>query len=196
MAIPAQAGKQGQRPKLRGTAIQLPTLPSVQTDLLSACVGMKGAGMHRFANRQQGFTYLIVLLVIAIMGATLALTGTVWHTAVRREKETQLLFVGGEFRRAIQQYYQAGGQYPKKLEDLLKDPRQPHMVRYLRKIYVDPLTGTTEWGLVRGPNNGIIAVYSFSSDAPFKTAGFSLADRDFEGKTKYSEWQFVALPTK
>ena len=143
---------------------------------------------------EQGFTYLVVLLTIAILGATLALTGTVWHTAVQREKETQLLFVGSEFRRAIRQYYQAGGQYPNKLEDLLKDPRQPNTVRYLRKIYADPVTGTTEWGVVRGPNNGIIAVHSLSNDSPLKTAGFSLADRDFEGKTKYSEWQFMGLP--
>lgn len=143
---------------------------------------------------EEGFTYLVVLLAIALMGAALALTGTVWHTEVRREKETELLFIGGEFRRALKQYYQAGGQYPKRLEDLLKDTRQPVTVRYLRKIYTDPITGKKDWGFVRGPDNGIIAVYSSSGDAPLKTAGFTLADKDFEGKTKYSEWQFVALP--
>ena len=143
---------------------------------------------------EKGFTYLVVLLAIAIMGATLALTGTVWHTEVTREKEAELLFIGGEFRRAIKQYYQAGGQYPKRLEELLKDPRQPATVRYLRKIYLDPITGKKDWGFVRGPDNGIIGMHSISKDTPLKTAGFALADKDFEGKTKYSEWQFVALP--
>lgn len=150
------------------------------------------AGNNRQAQR--GFTYLVVLLAIALMGATLALAGTVWHTEVTREKEVELLFIGGEFRRAIKQYYQAGGQYPGRLEDLLKDPRQPATVRYLRKIYPDPITGKKDWGLVRGPNNGIIAVHSLSQAMPLKTAGFASADKDFEGKTKYSEWQFVALP--
>lgn len=143
---------------------------------------------------EKGFTYLVVLLAIAIMGAGLALTGSVWHTTIQREKETELLYVGNEFRRALRQYYQAGGQYPENLEDLLKDPRKPATVRYLRKIYPDPITGKKDWGLVRGPNNGIIAVSSLSEEMPLKTAGFALADKDFEGKTKYSEWQFAALP--
>ena len=147
-----------------------------------------------FDYKQKGYTYLVVLFAVAIMGATLALTGTVWHTELRREKEAELLYVGGEFRRAIKLYFQAGGQYPKKLEDLLKDPRQPATVRYLRKIYLDPITGKNDWGVVLGPNNGIIAVYSLSKDLPLKTTGFALADKDFESKTQYSEWQFVALP--
>ncbi len=160
----------------------------------SIYVAMYKSGFCKYKQTQEGFTYLVVLLTIAIMGAGLALTGTVWHTEVRREKETELLFIGGEFRRAIKQYYQTGGQYPKRLEDLLKDPRQPATVRYLRKIYPDPITGKKDWGFARGPDNGIIAVYSLSDNTPLKTAGFTLADKDFEGKTKYSEWQFVALP--
>jgi hypothetical protein len=34
-------------------------------------------------------------------------------------------------------------------------------------------------------------VYSRSQDAPLKRAGFRLAEKDFEGKTKYSEWVFI-----
>ena len=146
------------------------------------------------AHLEKGFTYLVVLIAIAIMGAGLALTGSVWHTEARREKEAELLYTGGEFRRAIRQYYKAGGQYPKKLEDLLKDPRQPATVRYLRKVYPDPVTGKKDWGFVLGPDNGIIAVRSLSEETPLKAAGFALENADFEGKTKYSEWQFTALP--
>ena len=146
------------------------------------------------ARRQQGFTYLAVLLVVAMLGATLALTGMVWQTVVQREKEAELLFVGGEFRRAIRQYHAGSGQYPRQLADLLKDPRFPGTRRYLRKLYFDPITGKKDWGLVRAPNGGIMGVFSSSNDAPLKTAGFALAERDFEGKVRYSEWQFVVLP--
>lgn len=166
-------------------------MPLVQAYLLQTTV----AGRRKFIHCQHGFTYLMVLIVIAIMGVTLALLGTVWHTEATREKEIELLFIGGEFRRAIKQYYQTGGQYPKRLEDMLKDPRQPNIARYLRKLYSDPVTGKKDWGLVRGPDGGIIAVHSISQDGPLKTAGFSIADKDFEGKTKYSEWQFVGTPT-
>lgn len=153
--------------------------------------------LGKFGNCRQaqaGFTYLLVLFVVALLGATLALTGTVWHTEVRREKEAELLFVGGEYRRAIRQYSQAGGQYPARLEDMVKDPRQPTTVRYLRKLYPDPITGKQDWGLVRGPNNSIIGIFSISKEAPIKTAGFKLDDKDFEGKTKYFEWQFMGTP--
>jgi len=146
------------------------------------------------ARHQRGFTYLAVLLVVAMMGATLALTGMVWHTVVQREKEAELLFVGGEFRRAIRQYHTGAGQYPRQLSDLLKDPRFPGVRRYLRKIYFDPITGKNEWGLVRSPDGSIMGVFSTSSDEPLKKAGFALADRDFEGKAHYSEWQFVVAP--
>ena len=157
--------------------------------------GSKDLNSHRLKS-QRGFTYLVVLIAVAIMGATLAVTGTVWHTEVSREKEKELLFVGDEFRRAIRLYYQAGGQYPRNLADMVKDPRKPSTVRYLRKIYLDPITGTKDWGVVRGPNNGIIAVFSLSTETPFKIAGFSLENKDFEGKSKYSEWQFAGLPKK
>ena len=145
-------------------------------------------------RHQQGFTYLAVLLGVAMMGATLALTGMAWQTVVQREKEVELLFVGGEFRRAIKQYYGGSGQYPRQLADLLQDPRYPDMRRYLRKLYFDPITGKNEWGLVRAPDGGIMGVFSPSDEAPLKTAGFALANQDFEGKVHYSEWQFIVPP--
>lgn len=145
-------------------------------------------------RHQQGFTYLAVLLGVAVMGATLALTGMTWRTVVQRDKEAELLFVGGEFRRAIKQYYGGSGQFPRQLADLLQDPRSPGARRYLRKLYFDPVTGKNDWGLVRAPDGGIMGVFSSSEDTPLKTAGFALADQDFEGKAHYSEWQFIAAP--
>ena len=143
----------------------------------------------------RGFTYMAVLFLAAIMAAGLALTGDVWHTSVMREKEAELLFVGNQYRKAIQRYYLTGPQrqYPRSLEDLLKDPRQPGTVRYLRKLYADPMTGQ-EWVIVKAPDGGILGVHSASEEAPFKTANFKLRDRTFEGTQKYSDWKFVFTP--
>jgi len=143
---------------------------------------------------QWGFTYLAMLLGVAMMGATLALTGMAWQTVVQREKEAELLFIGGEFRRAINKYYGASGLYPRQLADLIRDPRSPGVRRYLRKLYFDPITGKFDWVLVRAPDGGIMGVFSPSEEAPLKTAGFALADQDFEGKAHYSDWQFVVPP--
>jgi type II secretory pathway pseudopilin PulG len=149
--------------------------------------------------RQAGVTYLAVLLLVALMGATLSAAGVLWHTAQMREKERELLFVGNEYRRAIQLYYlnSPGGvrQYPRELADLVKDPRQPVVKRYLRKLYRDPMTGKPEWGLVKNPDGSIAGVYSLSEAAPFKTANFGKSDAEFEGKEKYSDWKFVYRDT-
>ena len=146
------------------------------------------------AGRSRGFTYLTILFIVAIMGVGLALVGEVWHTAVAREKEAELLYAGNQYRSAIMRYYLAGPQqYPRALSDLLKDPRKPGTERYLRKLYPDPITGKT-WAIVKAPDGGIMGVHSVSENKPFKRARFRIRDRSFEGATSYSDWQFVYLP--
>ena len=129
-----------------------------------------------------------------MMGIGLLVASQVWQTVQKREKEDELLFVGDQFRRALRLYYAnspGSARYPVRLEDLLKDPRYPNVRRYLRKIYRDPITGSAEWGLLKGPGDLIIGVYSLSDEEPLKKTGFRLVDRSFEEKSKYSEWVFV-----
>jgi len=130
------------------------------------------------------------------MTGGLAVVGQVWQTSAVREREVELLHVGNEYRKAIERYFLAGPrQYPRNLSDLVKDPRQPGTVRHLRRLYPDPITGGAEWGLVKAPDGGIAGVYSLSDEAPLKLARFAVRDATFEGKTKYSDWQFAYSPT-
>lgn len=156
-------------------------------------------------SRNSGFSYLIVLFVVAIMGAGMATLGTLWHTASVRAKEAELLWTGGAIRAAIASYYERspGGakRYPPSLQDLVVDPRFPTPVRHLRRIYRDPITGTSDWGLVPAPGGGIMGVYSQIEAAPLKRADFVGPDRVFEERTvqqkekmTYLDWQFVYLP--
>jgi type II secretory pathway pseudopilin PulG len=146
-------------------------------------------------RRERGFTYIGVLVLVALMGIGLAAAGQVWHTAAKREKERELLFIGQEFRLALYRYakHTPGKEKraPMSLEELLQDPRYPGIQRYLRKIYVDPMTGGTEWGLIKGAAGEIHGVHSLSADEPLKKANFALADRRFEGAKKYSDWVFM-----
>ena len=141
-----------------------------------------------------GFTYIGLLIFIALMGIGLALAGQVWHTEMQREKEKELLFVGDQFRTAIIKYYEGspGGvkKFPKSLKDLLDDRRYPTTKRYLRKIFLDPMTGETRWGLVESPTGGIMGVYSLSEREPRKIAGFLVRDEAFAGATSYADWKF------
>jgi type II secretory pathway pseudopilin PulG len=144
---------------------------------------------------ESGFTYLTVLFVVAFMGLGLAMTGEVWRTTALRGREADLLWVGNQYRIAIERYTKRGDmRYPRSLDDLLKDPRDPGVRRYLRKRYADPLTGSEEWGLVKAPDGGIMGVYSLSGDKPFKTAAFRAEDKSFEQAAAYSDWKFVYQP--
>jgi len=141
-----------------------------------------------------GFTYIGLLIFIALMGIGLALVGQVWHTAMQREKEKELLFVGDQFRTAIIKYYEGspGGiqKFPNSLQELLEDRRYPTTKRHLRKIYRDPMTGEARWGLVESPTGGIKGVHSLSKSAPRKIAGFRDRDEAFADATSYVDWKF------
>jgi len=152
---------------------------------------LAGFRPRRIRRRSGGFTYIGLLFLVAMMGLALTQAAAMWQTVQQRDKEEELLFVGDQFRRAIARYYAAGGGYPRQLEDLVKDPRFPGVRRFLRKVYRDPITGGSEWGLVKAPGDLITGVYSLSEAEPMKKAEFSRADQAFEGKTKYSEWVFM-----
>lgn len=147
-----------------------------------------------------GFTYIGLLAAVAIMGIFMMVVGEVWQSLQKREKESELLFIGNEYRRAITDYYtQTPGNAPRyvmKLEELLKDARYPVTRRYLRKLYKDPLTGKDEWGLLKNAAGQIYGVYSLSTAEPFKKEHFKKDDHDFEGRGSYGEWVFKYVPTQ
>lgn len=148
-------------------------------------------------RRAAGFTYLTVLFMVAILAGGLALIGEVWHTSAKREKEAELLFAGNQYRKAIERYYLLGPQrqYPRSLEELVRDPRKPTPERYLRKVYLDPITGR-DFDLIKAPDGGIVGVRSSSEEAPLKIAGFSARNAGFESAQTYSDWRFIHVAPK
>lgn len=145
-----------------------------------------------------GFTYIVVLFAIAFIGVGLALVSELWSQTRQREKEHELLYIGHRFREAISQYYQRSPgtikRYPETLEQLLEDKRYLTMQRYLRKIYIDPMTGKAEWGVIAAPGGGIMGVHSLSDATPAKLDNFDAADQSFGQSKKYSGWQFTYVP--
>lgn len=147
---------------------------------------------------QSGFTYLGLLFAVALIGVSLAAAGVLWATERQREREQELLFVGNQIREAIGNYYlRTPGtikHYPPTLDDLLKDSRTLSARRYLRRPYVDPMTNSHAWGLVRASDGGVMGVFSLSSLKPIKQSGFLDANLGFEGATRYSDWKFIYWP--
>lgn len=151
----------------------------------------------RTRRHMGGFTFLILLAIVAIMGIGLLEVNELWSTTVQREKEQELLFIGHQFRQAFEQYNKNSPKgiqmrkYPGTLEDLLIDPRYPEARRYLRRIYTDPMTGKDEWGLQKYSDGGIYGVYSLSKDEPVKHDNFDLVDAGFKDAKQYSSWIFA-----
>lgn len=116
---------------------------------------------------QRGFTYLGVLLGIALLGVGLTVTSEVWVAVAKRQRMEQLDWIGQQFVQGIGSYYESSPSgakaYPKSLQDLLQDRRYVFVRRHLRQVYVNPFTGLADWEAVRAPDGGIRGVrVSFS----------------------------------
>jgi type II secretory pathway pseudopilin PulG len=140
-----------------------------------------------------GYALIMLLILMAIVGLTLGAVSTIWTTSSTRDKEQQLLWTGVQFRDAIGSYVKSspgGAQYPRRLSDLLEDPRFPNVRRHLRQIYRDPFTSKANWGLVKN-GDFIVGVYSLAPGAPIKQAGFAAGLESFAEASSYGEWKFV-----
>lgn len=162
-------------------------------------MGNYNAGWQPTRDRHQdGFTYIGLLILIAILGVISAGSLSTGAIAQRRAHEEELLYIGSQFQAAFKSYYESTpiGQrpYPSTLNDLVKDPRFPTIRRHLRKIYIDPLTGQANWGTAAAPGGGIAGIYSRSEEKPIKIAGFPAEFALFEGKEKFSDRIFGYTP--
>jgi len=69
------------------------------------------------------------------MGITMSMIMPTWRTWAKREKEAELIFRGEQYMRAIELYQRRfAGAYPTDVDALIDQ-------RFLRKAYLDPMTG-------------------------------------------------------
>ena len=146
-------------------------------------------------GRSGGFTYIGLLVAVAVIGIMLSAAGSMWSFTSRREKEVELLFIGHQFRNAIARYYAVNGpRYPRELKDLIDDDRAAAPRHFLRKIYLDPMTGAADWQIIRAADGGIMGVASNSNEKTIKRGNFDLVDSGFNDMERYSDWQFLFDP--
>ncbi|MEK8086076.1 hypothetical protein WNB94_06660 [Aquabacterium sp. A3] len=143
-------------------------------------------GDHR--HDQRGFSYLMLLGWVALSGVLLMAASTHWRQQAQREREMEYAFRGEQIRRAISAYAAvplSTGQspWPQSLNDLLADERTGQVVRHLRQVWPDPMTGQ-DWGLIR-QGQGIRGVYSVSALTPLSAP---------KGVARFDEWRFEADP--
>lgn len=152
---------------------------------------------RRPREAEAGFTYVGLVVFVAILGLVGAATVKVDSLLRRAAAERELLEIGAAYSEALRSYAAVTPRgyptAPPTMQDLLKDPRFPGTWRHLRKIFVDPVTGRDEWGVVyQGDKVGVLAIYSLSQARPLKIGNFDARFRNFENKEHLSEWKFTA----
>lgn len=139
----------------------------------------------RHDRRASGFTYVGVLVAVAILGLGLATAAPVWQTIGERHRLVELDWIGNEFVRAFASYYEGTPgivikTYPSSLQNLVRDDRFIVVRRHLRRVYANPFSGQPDWELIAAPQGGIrgvrVAIYvggkletrAYTFNAPFQ----------------------------
>lgn len=102
---------------------------------LSSCTGADG---------EAGFMLLAVVVACALVLIALAVAAPVVANQLRRDKEEESVHRMQEYERAIQLFYRKNRSYPGSIKAL----ENTNNVRYLRKQWVDPLTGEANWRII------------------------------------------------
>jgi len=157
----------------------------------------EGVSQRTTAERDAlGFTLLELIITTSILLVLSTMAVPLARLTIQREKEHQLRMDLWEMRDAIDRYKldadrgvfqtKADSQnYPPDLETLMKGVDiQGKKVRYLRKIRIDPMTRTTEWGLRSMQDDPDSDSWGGQNvfDVYTKSQGFAL-----DG-TKYKDW--------
>ncbi len=147
-------------------------------------------------KRQQGFSYLVVMALVALAGVGLAVIGPRWADQEQREREDDLLRVGALYAGAIASYHRGSPSnartLPRSLEELTLDQRFIGGERHLRQLYRDPLMPSRPWGLVLDADGGIRGVYSRDERPPLRTTRLRLGSTTLQPANRYADWRFIA----
>jgi general secretion pathway protein G len=123
----------------------------------------------RRSNSYLGFTLLEIIIVITILSVLTAAAIPMVRNTVKREREAELRLAVRQLRQAIDRYklyhdqsngtaipieWKTQSGYPKELKILVEGfipanvvGLSENRVRFLRRIPIDPMTGTAEWGM-------------------------------------------------
>ena len=106
-------------------------------------------------QNQAGYSLLMVIFMVATMLIFSSVATQSILTQGRRERETETVWRGEQYRRAIGMYFRKFGKYPTKVEDLVK---QTNGVRFLRQAYTDPMNKEDgSWRFIYvGPNGQLV----------------------------------------
>jgi type II secretory pathway pseudopilin PulG len=84
---------------------------------------------------------LIAIFLIALLVISLAVAAPKIARSIQRDRDLETFHRGMQYRRAIQLYYRKFKAYPPNVEALVNT----NDIHFLRKKYIDPMTGQDDW---------------------------------------------------
>jgi general secretion pathway protein G len=138
---------------------------------LRVCKDVRISGIRNpqpAVRNQAGFTLLEIIIVIIILSVLTAAAIPMVRNTVKREREAELRLALRQLRQAIDRYkeyadrnpnaipieWRTETRYPKELKLLVEGFTPANVVatteariRFLRRLPLDPMTGTNEWGM-------------------------------------------------
>jgi type II secretory pathway pseudopilin PulG len=95
-------------------------------------------------KHEAGYNLVILVIAITVLNIMVAAAIPLWRTAIRREKEEELIFRGLQYAEGLRLFQQRQGRLPSRLEELVEV--KP---RCMRKLWEDPITGKRDWVPIR-----------------------------------------------
>jgi type II secretory pathway pseudopilin PulG len=165
---------------------------------------------------QDGFTYILALTVVMIMGIMLGMVGQSWKIIKQRELEDEMIFRGdqvaeliyqdllcknaGQAQNTVNQFlWPVDSSNGTILDDLINGKEEKCTNGSIKKLRLrvsaamDPATNS-RWHLVRpvGDNTRFAGVASGSDKEPLRKSFESIYDsKQLDEKKQYSEWLFT-----
>jgi len=101
---------------------------------------------------------LAVIFMLFLLSLSLAVAAPEIAKSIQRDREVETMERGKQYIRAIQLYYRKFGSYPPSIDALVKT----NNIRFLRKKYIDPMTGKDDWKpILFGQNKAPLAMGFF-----------------------------------
>jgi general secretion pathway protein G len=127
-------------------------------------------------KRLRGFTFVEIMVVVTIIVILISMAIPIYNRSITRAKESVLHNNLFTLRQVIDQYSYDKQKAPQSLQDLVSEG-------YLRKMPVDPMTGSNDWRTIMED-----ASQSINQSEPGIWEVKSTSDKISLDGTPYSDW--------
>jgi type II secretory pathway pseudopilin PulG len=112
---------------------------------------------RRIKPSEQGYVILFAIFLLALLVIALAIAAPQVAKSIQRDRDLETWHRGMQYRRAVKLYYFKFKAYPPNADAL----KETNNIRFLRKQYIDPITGKVDWKPVLYGQNKVPVALGF-----------------------------------